>query len=167
MKKTLAVGTTLAAFVVSTAALAAAPAPDHHEGEEQDIQQLIELMRKDVRAETADIVAKTMELSADEAALFWPVYKKYEAEAKVLGDERLAIITDYAETYDTLTDEKAKDLVTRAVALDGKEHALKERYLEEFLAVLPAKVVARFYQVENRINNLVDLELSGAIPLVY
>ena len=167
MKKTLAVGTTLAAFVVSTAALAAAPAPDHHEGEERDIQQLIELMRKDVRAEKADIVAKTMELSADEAALFWPVYKKYEAEAKVLGDERLAIITDYAETYDTLTDEKAKDLVTRAVALDGKEHALKERYLEEFLAVLPAKVVARFYQVENRINNLVDLELSGAIPLVY
>ena len=167
MKKTLAVGTTLAAFVVSAAALAAAPAPDHHEGEEQDIQQLVELMRKDVRAEKADIVAKTMELSADEAALFWPVYKKYEAEAKVLGDERLAIITDYAETYDTLTDEKAKDLVTRAVALDGKEHALKERYLEEFLAVLPAKVVARFYQVENRINNLVDLELSGAIPLVY
>ena len=167
MKKTLAVRTTLAAFVVSAAALAAAPAPDHHEGEEQDIQALVELMRKDVRAEKADIVAKTMELSADQAALFWPVYKKYEAEAKVLGDERLAIITDYAETYDTLTDEKAKDLVTRAVALDGKEHALKERYLEEFLAVLPAKVVARFYQVENRINNLVDLELSGAIPLVY
>ena len=167
MKKTLAVRTTLAAFVVSAAALAAAPAPDHHEGEEQDIQALVELMRKDVRAEKADIVAKTMELSADQAALFWPVYKKYEAEAKMLGDERLAIITDYAETYDTLTDEKAKDLVTRAVALDGKEHALKERYLEEFLAVLPAKVVARFYQVENRINNLVDLELSGQIPLVY
>ena len=167
MKKTLAVRTTLAAFVVSAAALAAAPAPDHHEGEEQDIQALVELMRKDVRAEKADIVAKTMELSADEAALFWPIYKKYEAEAKALGDERLAIITDYAENVDALTDENAKDLVTRAVALDGKEHALKERYLEEFLAVLPAKVVARFYQVENRINNLVDLELSGAIPLVY
>jgi hypothetical protein len=167
MTKSLAAGTTLAAFVLSAAALAAAPAPDHHEGEEQDIQTLIELMRKDVRAEKADIVAKTMELTADEAAAFWPVYKKYEAEAKVLGDERLAIITDYAESFDTLSDEKAKDLVTRAVALDGKEHALKERYLKEFLAVLPAKVVARFYQVENRINNLVDLELSGQIPLVY
>jgi hypothetical protein len=161
MKKMLAAGAAAAlALCLATPALA-----DHHE--EPDLDQLIELMRKDVRAEKADIVAKTMELDADEAAAFWPVYKKYEAEAKALGDERLAIITDYAESFDTLSDEKAKDLVTRAVALDGKEHALKERYLKEFLAVLPAKVVARFYQVENRINNLVDLELSGQIPLVY
>ena len=167
MKKTLAAGTTLATFVLSATALLAAPAPDHHEGEEQDIQQLVELMRKDVRAEKADIVAKTMELNAEEAALFWPVYKKFEAEQKVLGDERLAIITDYADNFDALTDEKAKDLVTRAVALEGKEHALKERYLKELLAVLPAKVVARFFQVDNRINTLIDLELSGQIPLVY
>ena len=166
MKKSLA-GMTLGAFVLSAAALAAAPAPDHHEGEEQDTEQLIELMRKDVRAEKADIVAKTMELNAEEAALFWPLYKQYEAEGKVLGDERLAIITDYADNIDTLTDEKARDLITRAIALEGKEHSLKERYLKEFLAVLPAKVVARFFQVEARINNLIDLELSTQIPLVY
>ena len=167
MKKTLAAGTTLAAFVLTAAALAAAPAPDHHEGEEQDVQGLIELMRKDVRGEKADIVAKTMELDAEEAALFWPVYKQYEAEAKVLGDERLAIITDYAENFEDLSNEKAKDLITRAVALEGKEHALKERYLKEFLAVLPARTVARFFQVDSRINTLIDLELSGQIPLVY
>ncbi len=133
MKKMLAAGATIAALALSAAVVVAAP--DHHEGEEQDIQQLIELTRKDVRAEKADIVAKTMELDADQAALFWPVYKKYEAEAKALGDERLAIITDYAENIDTLTDEKAKDLITRSVALEGKEQALKEQYLEEFLAV--------------------------------
>ena len=167
MKKMLAAGATLAAVAFSAAVLVAAPAPDHHEGEEQDIQQLIDLMRKDVRAEKADIVAKTMELDADEAAAFWPVYKKYEAEATTLGDERLAIITDYADNIDTLTDEKAKDLITRSVALEGKEQALKEQYLQQFLAVVPAKVVARFFQVDNRINTLIDLELSGQIPLVY
>ena len=170
MKKMLAASTAstaLAAVVLSATILAAAPAPDHHEGEEQDIQELIELTRKDVRAEKADIVAKTMELDADEATAFWPVYKKYEAEGKTLGDERLAIITDYADNIDTLTDEKAKDLITRSVALEGKEQALKEQYLQEFLAVLPAKVVARFFQMNNRINTLIDLELSSQIPLVY
>lgn len=155
------------ALALSAATLVAAPALDHHEGEEEDIQQLIEIMRKDVRGEKADIVAKTMVLNSEEAALFWPIYKRYEAELKVLGDERLAIITDYADNVDTLTDEKAEGLITRAVALEGKEHALKERYLKEFLAVLPAKVVARFYQVESRINTLIDLELSGQIPLVH
>ena len=163
MKRTLATGAVLA-FLVSAAA---ASVPDHHEGEGQDVEQLIELMRKDVRAEKADIVAKTMELNAEEAALFWPLYKQYEAELKVLGDERLAIIKDYADSIDTLADEKARDLITRAIALEGKEHSLKTRYLDQFLAVLPAKVVARFFQVEARINNLIDLELSTEIPLVY
>jgi gas vesicle protein len=167
MKKVLT-GGTLAAVVVSAAALVAAPDPDHHVAEEeQDLQAMIDLMRRDVRAEKADIVAKTMELDAEEAALFWPIYKEYEAEGKVLGDERLAIISDYAEHLEDLSDEKARDLITRAVALEGKEHALKERYLKEFLAVLPARTVARFFQVDSRINTLIDLELSGQIPLVY
>lgn len=166
MKKPLA-GTMLVAFVTSAAALVAAPAPDHHEGEEAEVQQLVELMRKDVRAEKADIVAKTMELDSEEAAVFWPVYKQYEAELKVLGDERLAIITDYADNIETLTDEKAKDLITRAVALEGRGHAVKTRYLQEFLALLPARVVARFFQIDGRINNLIELELSAQIPLVY
>ena len=166
-KKTLAAGTTLAAFVLAAAALAAATAPEQHEGEGQDVDQLIELMRKDVRAEKADIVAKTMELDAEEAARFWPVYKEYEAERKTLGDERLAIIKDYADHVDTLTDEKARDLITRSIALDGREHALKTQYLDKFLAVLPAKTAARFFQVEARINNLIDLELSSQIPLAY
>jgi hypothetical protein len=163
-KKTLATGATIA-FVLSAATLVAAPSPQ--DSEEPDIDQLIEMMRKDVRAEKADIVAKTMELSADEAATFWPVYRKYEAKLKALGDERLVIISDYAESYDSLTDEKAKELLTRSLALESKAHALKERYMEELLTVLPATVVARFYQVDSRINNLIDLELSDQIPLAY
>jgi len=166
MRNTLPAGT-LAAVLLSAAALVAAPVPDHHEAQEEDLETLIELMRKDVRAEKADIISKTMEFDADQAAAFWPVYKKYEAEWTKLGDEQLEIITDYAENYDTLTDAKAKDLITRAIALEGKEHALKERYLPEFLAVLPAKVVARFFQVDNRVNTLIDLELSSEIPLAY
>ena len=161
MKKILAAAA-LAALAATP--LVAAPV-DHHE--EEDLEALIELMRKDVRAEKADIVAKTMELDADQAAAFWPLYKQYETEWKILGDEQLKIITDYAENYEALTDAQAKDLITRAIALEGKEHALKERYLARFLEALPAKVVARFFQVDNRINTLVDLELSGEIPLVY
>jgi hypothetical protein len=166
MKNLLATGAASVLLALGVPVIGTA-APDHHEGEEPDIEKLIALMRKDVRAEKADIVAKTMELDTDEAAAFWPVYKEYEAEVKALGDERLAIIRDYADNIDTLTDEKARDLITRAIALEGKEHGLKSRYLERFLAVLPAKVVARFFQVDARINNLIDLEISNQIPLAY
>ena len=156
----------LVALALSATRLGAAPAPDHHE-QQADDETLVELVRKDVRASKADIVAKTMELDAEQAAAFWPVYKEYEAERKALGDGRLAIIKEYAENFDALTDAKAQELLTRALENDAKASELARRYADEFLKVLPAKTVARFYQIDSRINNLISLELSSQIPLVY
>ena len=131
-----------------------------------DTDKLIELFRKDVRAEKADIIGKTMQLDATQAAAFWPVYKAYEAERQTLGDQRLHVIQDLAEHFDTLNDAKAKGLLDRSFAIEDQRLALEKKYKDEFLKVLPAKVVARFFQVESRINNLINLEISSQIPLV-
>jgi len=156
----------LAAVALSAASVAAAPEP-RQDSSPQDVEQLIELARKDVRAQKSDIIAKTMELDAEQAAAFWPIYKKYEAERTVLGDERLAIIEDYASSHESLTDAKARELLTRALDNDARVNAVARRYADELLKVLPAKIVARFYQVESRIDNLINLETSSQIPLVY
>jgi len=132
-----------------------------------ELDKLIELMRKDVRAQKADIIGKTMALDAAQAAAFWPLYKQYEAEAQAIGDERLAIIQDLAEHFESLNDAKAKGLLDRSISLEEKKVALMKKYEEELLKVLPAKVVARFFQVDSRLNKLVDLTVSSEIPLVY
>jgi hypothetical protein len=131
-----------------------------------DTDQLVELVRKDVRAEKADIVAKTMKLDSAQAAVFWPVYKAYEAERQALGNQRLAVIQDLAEHFDSLNDAKAKGLLDRSFAIEDQRLALEKKYRDELLKVVPAKVVARFFQVESRLNNLINLEISSAIPLV-
>jgi hypothetical protein len=133
----------------------------------QDVEKLIELVRKDVRAQKADIVAKTMKLDADQAAAFWPVYKQYEAERQALGNERLGVIQDLAEHFESLNDAKAQGLLERSFAIEDKRIALERKYKDEMLKVLPAKTVARFFQVESRLNNLINLEISAQIPLVY
>ena len=131
-----------------------------------DADKLVDLLRTDVRAQKADIVAKTMNLDATQAAAFWPVYKQYETERAAIGGERLAIIQDFAEHYDSLNDTNAKGLVTRFQAMQDKEVALQKKYVDEFMKVLPAKSAARFLQVDRRLNMLIELELSSAIPLV-
>ena len=131
-----------------------------------DQDKLVELVRKDVRAAKSDIVAKSMKLDSTQAAAFWPVFKAYEAERQALGNQRLAVIQDLAEHFDTLNDAKAKGLLDRSFAIEDQRLALEKKYRDELLKVLPAKVVARFFQVESRINNLINLELSSAIPLV-
>jgi hypothetical protein len=130
------------------------------------VETLVELVRKDVRAEKADIISKTMKLDADQAAAFWPIYKAYEAERQTLGDQRLNVIQDLAEHFETLNDAKAKGLLERSFAIEEQRLALERKYKDEFLKALPAKTVARFFQVESRLNNLINLEISSQIPLV-
>jgi hypothetical protein len=154
----------VAAFGLTVSVARAQTAPAAQAKADDD--KIVELVRKDVRAEKADIVGKTMKLDAAQAAAFWPVYKAYEAERQTLGNQRLAVIQDLAEHFETLNDAKAKGLLDRSFAIEDQRLALEKKYKDELLKVLPAKVVARFFQVESRLNNLISLEISSAIPLV-
>jgi len=131
-----------------------------------DMDQAIEALRKDVRAGKADILGKTMALDSTQAAAFWPIYKQYEAEAQALGNERVAVIQDLVEHWNSLDDAKAKGLLERQIAFEDKRLALTKKYKDEMLKVLPAKTVARFLQVDSRLNKLADLAIAQQIPLV-
>ena len=170
MTKTLVLSAALLALGLGTTATAqggaAQASPAAKAPTQADDDKLVELLRKDVRAQKSDIIAKTMKLDATQSAAFWPVYKQYEAERAALGDERVAIIQDYAEHYDSLNDAKAKGLILRTQALEEKALGVQKKYVDEFLKILPAKTVGRFFQIDRRLNMLIDLELSSNIPLV-
>jgi hypothetical protein len=166
--KTLAimVGATIGVWAVAPVWAQTKPADTKAATNQADVDKMIELVRKDVRADKADIVSKTMKLDASQAAAFWPVYKAYEAERQALGDQRLFVIQDLAEHFETLNDAKAKGLLDRSLAIEEQRVALERKYEGEFLKVLPAKTVARFFQVDSRLNNLINLQVSSQIPLV-
>jgi len=132
-----------------------------------DIDKAIEVMRKDARVGKADILGKTMALDSTQASVFWPIYKQYEAELQTVNNDRLAVIQDLAEHFDSLDDAKAKVLLDRQVAFEEKKLALAKKYKDEMLKVLPAKTVARFLQVDSRLNKLAELAVASEIPLVY
>ena len=158
--------TMLSAGLAAAQTTAAKPAADPAKAA-AEIDKAIDAMRKDVRAGKADILGKTMALDSTQAAAFWPIYKQYDTELAALNDERVAIIKDLATGFDTLDDAKAKGLLDRQVAFEEKRLALTKKYKDEMLKTLPAKTVARFLQVESRLNKLVDLTIASEIPLVY
>ena len=162
-----AVAVTMLSAGFAAAQTAPAKAPADPAKVRAEIDKAVEAMRKDARAGKAEILGKTMALDSTQAAAFWPIYKQYEAEAKTLGDERLAIIQDLAEHFDSLDDVKAKGLLERQVAYEDKRLALTKKYKDEMLKVLPAKTVARFLQVDSRLNKLAELTVASEIPLVY
>ena len=126
----------------------------------------IELLRSDVKTKKVAIITEVMHFTNEEANAFWPMYREYEFELTKIGDGRLELIKDYAQNYETMTDEKAKELVDRALRLEGKRTKLKKKYFKKFDKVLPSKTVAKFFQLENQINLLIDLQIASELPLI-
>lgn len=146
---------------------AAAKAPADPAKVRAEIEKAVEALRSDARAGKSDILGKTMALDSTQAAAFWPIYKQYEAELQTVNNDRLAIIQDLAEHFDSLNDAKAKALLDRQLVYEETKLALAKKYKDEMLKVLPAKTVARFLQVDSRLNKLVELAVASEIPLVY
>ena len=125
-----------------------------------------ELLRSDVRAEKVAILTEVMDFTEAEDKAFWPIHREYEAELATLGDERVALIAEYARSYETLTDAVAQTLATRALDLEAKRQAVKGKYYERFAKALSPRTSLRFLQVEQQLQLIIDLQISAALPIV-
>jgi hypothetical protein len=126
----------------------------------------IQMMRSDVQADKNEIIHATMQFTDAESAAFTPVYRDYARDQQKIGDERIQLIKDYAKDYDTLDDAKAKDMFQRMIKIEDKTLKLRQDYWPKFTKALGAKRTAKFYQVDNRISLIINLQLTSAIPLI-
>jgi len=126
----------------------------------------IQLARSNVQADKNDIIAHTMQFTQAESTAFWPVYSEYARDQQAIGNDRVQLIKDYAQNYETIDAAKAKDMVQRMIAIENKTGQLRESYWPKFEKALGAKRAAKFYQVDNRLTLLVNLQLASEIPLI-
>jgi len=125
-----------------------------------------ELLRADLKAKKVAIVTGAMQLTDAQSQIFWPIYRKYDAELTTFNDQRIALIKDYAENFDKMTDSKADTLTKEVFSLLGKRLKLQEKYYEEFSKALGPVLAAKYMQVERQINALVDLQIASELPLI-
>jgi hypothetical protein len=126
----------------------------------------VALLRQDVRSEKKRIIAANLTLTDTEAKGFWPVYDQYSAELTELGNQKYALIKEYAEGFGKLTNEQALSLINRSLALDEQLAQLRSKYVPIFNKVLPGTKTATFFQMDRRIGALIDLQLAAEIPFV-
>ena len=124
-----------------------------------------ELLRSDVRAQKVAIITEVMGFTEAEDAAFWPIYREYDAEMARLGDERVALIAEYAKNFTTLTDAIADKLATKAIELESKRQAAKGRCYERVKAALSPRTAMRFLQVEHQLQLLIDLQIAASLPV--
>ena len=126
----------------------------------------IKLLRQDIRSNKKQLIAANLTLTDVEATKFWPVYDQYAAEMTKLGDQKYALIKEYAQNFGSLTDAQAQSLMNRSLALDEAIAQLRIKYLPIIGKVLPGTKTATFFQIDRRLSGLIDLQISSQIPLV-
>ncbi len=111
--------------VVAQTAAGQKPATSGQTASDADIQ----LLRKDIRSEKKQLIAANLILTDTEATKFWPVYDRYQAGYKKIGDAEFALINEYAQNWGSVTDEQALNYLKRAEEIKESVLQLRKKYV--------------------------------------
>lgn len=105
-------------------------------------------------AEKIAYLTHQMQLSADEAKVFWPVYEEFDKarmEAMAAARQaRKALRESLAPAEDGSVRKDSKDKLDSFLEAQGAVQKVSKDYCAKFLKVLPADKVAKFYLAEER-----------------
>jgi hypothetical protein len=175
------VGAFVAGMVVATAlgggmAAGAKMLGEAVQGQQLTVQRVISptvtdeditLLRQDLRTMKMQVIGQNMSLSDTEAQKFWPIYNHYVKDLHEVNNQKYALLKQYAEMWATMTDEDALIYVRHWLEADGQAQALRLKYVPVVSQVLPGKKAATFFQLDRRLNIIIDLQLFSQIPLAH
>jgi Spy/CpxP family protein refolding chaperone len=126
----------------------------------------IKLFRKDVKSIRKQLIAANMDLTDAQAQQFWPVFDQYTAELAAIYDKKFALLKDYAQNSDALTDEQAESYIQGRAEVEQSIAQLRLKYFPIFRKVLSGKATAFFFQLDWRLALVVDVQLASETPVI-
>lgn len=106
---------------------------------------------KRIEALKAAFITKKLELSPDEAKVFWPIYDSYQNEVSNLYRKKRK---NQAETNDN-----PKQALDNDIEFEDTIVEVKKKYLKKFSKVLPAQKVLDLYRAEREFREELIKEL--------
>ena len=127
--------------------------------------QDIEMLKSNLRSQKKQIVAANMDLTDAEAEKFWPVYDRYAADFAKIYDAKIALFQEYLENNQTISGDEAESYLRRRAGVEEDVMQLRLKYLPEFRKVLTGREAALFYQIDWRLDLMINLQLAQA-PMI-
>lgn len=117
--------------------------------------------KEKINAQKVAYITKELELTPQEAQLFWPIYNEFEAQRSQINKEFIGkTIEERQVDVNTLTDKEAIEMANNQIILAQKLLDLRKKYHAEFLKVLPAKKLLKLYQAEKDFNKYLLKEIK-------
>ena len=131
----------------------------------QTVSDTLEVSRQAVENQRRILVAGALPLTDAEADAFWPLFDAYEKERRPLDERANKQVADFLAQSATLTDAQAKAMVDEALAIDEGRLRVRRTYLGRMAKAIPARKLARFFQIDNKLDAVVRADVARQIPL--
>lgn len=124
----------------------------------------IQMLRTNLRSQRKQVIAANMKLTDAEAEKFWPIYDQYVTELVQMNHTKYDLIKQYVQNNGVLTEAQADSAVKQWISVDQSVSNLRLKYVPIFRKVLSAQKTALFYQLDRRVQLMIDLQLASALP---
>ena len=155
----------LLTFVAPAVGAQATPTTTAAQASTADVEREMDSVRQVARTNRKKIIAGGMDLTTEENQKFWPLYAEYRDSSTKQNDRLAKIIIEYAKNYDTLSDAQALKLMNDYATLDQDRINLRGAYVKKFGAFLPPKKLMRYFQMEQKLDAIMNYDIAATIPL--
>ncbi|WP_133556982.1 hypothetical protein [Pedobacter duraquae] len=95
-------------------------------------------------------LTQKLDLSPEEAKIFWPIYNDWQREQMALRKERFQNLISFRKTteIDDLSDSQVQALITNEFNFKQRDLNIEKKYYNLLKSSLPIKVVGKYYRAQ-------------------
>jgi len=132
----------------------------------QTNKEEVDIMQAAFGMEKKAMVAEFVRVDAAQKDAFWKLYDEYETQRKAYGKERIDLLEQYSNNYESMSDETADAWMKRVLDLGKKTDALLLSYYKKVKKATNPINALQFYQVEMFILSGIRNQIMGELPFV-
>jgi hypothetical protein len=158
----------LTALLVLTTVLGVAAPAARAAAVNDNIYNYLPLLRSDMNSLKVELVNSIMNLSAEDAKKFWPIYRNYENELGKLAIDRAELVAEFVQSHQdgSFDNAKAKDIARRWFKSQRARLDLLEKYHAKIEKALASVQAGQFLQIENQLGLFIDITIASEMPKV-
>ncbi len=132
----------------------------------QTVKETLDVTRQAVETQRRVLVSGALPLTDAEAKHFWPLFDAYEKQRRPIDERANRLVADFVASAASLSDPQAKAMLAEALDVDDARLKLRRDFMGRMAKAIPPRKLVRFFQIENKLDAIVNLGLAAEIPLV-
>lgn len=113
-------------------------------------QNNIQQKREQVKAQKVAFITDKLNLDAEAAQKFWPIYNEYMDEKETISNKKRELMQNMSDNQNSLSEEEFEKMGDEFIDLNLKESELAKEYHYKYKEALTPSQILKLYKAENQ-----------------